>query len=116
MYAVYGDRPEGRLYCTYNLCDKGYHWLPMKTNAPPMSDPIVVQPSPKRLGRISHNPAVPRLRFRILPFLNASGTRSFRAQGMNRDGKYLRQNYADLKLMPEVGDGDEPTVASDKQN
>ena len=64
----------------------------MKTNTLPLPDQVIARPSPRRLGRIPNQPAVPRLRFRILPFSNASGTKSYRVQGMNRDGKYLRQN------------------------
>ena len=64
----------------------------MKAKTLPLPDNVITQPSLRRLGRIPNQPAVPRLRFCILPFSNASGTRSYRVQGMNRDGKYLRQN------------------------
>ena len=48
-----------------------------------------------RLGRISKSS--PRQRFRILPFANESGSRSWRVQGMKRDRTYIRENYRDLK-------------------
>jgi integrase len=51
-----------------------------------------------RLGRIpkSQNATGHRQRFRILNFTNATGTKSYRVQGMDRRGKYIRQNFASL--------------------
>lgn len=56
-------------------------------------------PRQPRLGRFpkAGTPAgVRRQRFRILDFLNSSGTRSYRVQGMTRTGNYIRQNFASL--------------------
>jgi integrase len=52
-----------------------------------------------RLGRLPTDPTAAnrRQRFRILDFANPSGTRSFRVQGMNRQSRYIRENYADIK-------------------
>lgn len=54
-----------------------------------------------RLGRIpkpeNATAATHRQRFRILEFKNAGGSTAYRVQGMTREGKYIRQNYADLK-------------------
>lgn len=72
----------------------------MTTNALPKAHSAVnIVPLPKsKLGRIPAATAVHRQRFRILSFTNASGTQSYRVQGMNREGKYVRQNFADLTL------------------
>jgi integrase len=52
-----------------------------------------------RLGRIPTNTtnANRRQRFRILDFVNPAGSRSYRVQGMDRQGKYHRENFADMK-------------------
>src|SRR6266436_1696619 len=39
-----------------------------------------------------------RRRFSILPFTNATGTQSWRVSGTNRQGKQIRENFADLKF------------------
>jgi hypothetical protein len=61
---------------------------------------IVVLPTP-RLGRIpkpeNASAQTHRQRFRILEFKNSGGTIAYRVQGMTREGKYIRQNYVDLK-------------------
>jgi integrase len=70
----------------------------METNAQPDPEkesniiPLPVQ----RQGRIATTPTIHRARFRILDFANASGSRSYRVQGMKRDGTYVRQNFASL--------------------
>jgi integrase len=64
----------------------------MQTNSTPASN------RPTRLGRIpraSNGTAARRQRFRILPFHNASGTKSYRVQGMTRAKDYIRENFAD---------------------
>ena len=62
---------------------------------------VIPLPSDLRLGRIPKpekaTAQTRRQRFRILDFLNESGSRSYRVQGMNREGRYLRENFADLK-------------------
>jgi integrase len=65
----------------------------------PAENIITLTPPPRRLGRMpaATTNGVRRQRFRILDFLNASGTRSYRVQGMTRDGEYIRQNFADLR-------------------
>jgi len=52
----------------------------------------------RRLGRIPNptNATGHRQRFRILNFVNATGTNSFRVQGQGRGGKYVRQNFVSL--------------------
>jgi integrase len=71
----------------------------MKANAALSTVPanIVTLPTP-RLGRIpkAANATGHRQRFRILNFANATGSTSYRVQGMGRDGKYVRQNFASL--------------------
>ncbi len=53
----------------------------------------------RRLGRIptTGTNGTRRQRFRILDFVNASGTKSYRVQGMTRAGDYIRRNFTDLK-------------------
>ena len=76
----------------------------MKSNAaiamPGPSENIIPLAAPStRLGRmpVATTNGVRRQRFRILDFENASGTRSYRVQGMNRDKVYVRENFADLR-------------------
>ncbi|MGH7971447.1 MAG: hypothetical protein ACREIC_22235, partial [Limisphaerales bacterium] len=38
-----------------------------------------------------------RERFRIVPFVNATGSQSWRVTGSTRQGKQIRENFADLK-------------------
>ncbi len=58
---------------------------------------ILKLPAP-RLGRIPNaaNATGHRQRFRILNFANTTGSTSYRVQGMGRDGRYIRQNFASL--------------------
>lgn len=62
---------------------------------------IISLPREKRLGRIpkpeNTQPGQQRARFRVLEFRNASGSTSWRVQGMTREGRYVRQNFADLQ-------------------
>jgi integrase len=60
--------------------------------------PTAALPRP-RLGRLPTDPTAAnrRQRFRILDFANPSGTRSFRVQGMDRQGTYRRENFANFK-------------------
>ena len=62
---------------------------------------IIALPRKQRLGRIPRpenaTAGNQRSRFRILKFLNDSGSISWRVQGMDRQGKYIRQNFADLR-------------------
>lgn len=47
-----------------------------------------------RQGRLAKDSR--RQRFRVLDFVNSSGTKSYRVQGMKRDGTYVRQNFSDF--------------------
>ena len=63
---------------------------------------VVALPSPTRLGRVPNPENVGptqarRQRFRILEFTNASGSKAWRVQGMDRAGQYHRENFADYK-------------------
>jgi integrase len=61
---------------------------------------VIVLPQ-GRLGRMpkdgNHGTGPRRQRFRILPFTNSSGSRSWRVQGQARDGHYHRENYVDVR-------------------
>lgn len=49
-------------------------------------------PKPQRKRPNGH-----RERFRIIPFTNATKTQSWRVTGTNREGKQIRENFAELK-------------------
>jgi integrase len=52
----------------------------------------LIQPKGERKQAQGHHE-----RFRIIPFLNATGTQSWRVTGSDRTGKQIRENFADLK-------------------
>jgi integrase len=54
--------------------------------------PLVKRSKPKVERKTWH-----KERFRIIPFLNESGTESWRVTGTNRQGKQIRENFSDLK-------------------
>jgi integrase len=58
------------------------------------ADNLVPLPFPKVERKLTQGH---RERFRIIPFVNATGTKSYRVTGTNRQGKQLRENFADLK-------------------